>query len=217
MEHTIFRLLITEALPVAFVVLFISSIVEYIFPPFPGDTVMLFGAFLAGRDVLSIPLVFAAGTLGSFAGSLLVYVLGRALGRDYFLRKDFSFFSAEKVTILEGWFARWGGAIIAVNRFAPGFRSFFFVAAGIAKMPLFKVAVYSLVSVILWNLGVFYLGYRMGQQWEKMKGFLELYSNVVIIFIAGVIIIYIIFRIIASRRKKAEKSDSYGGTKTDGV
>lgn len=147
-------------------------------------------------------LVFLSGSLGSFAGSLALYGLGKAKGRDYFIKKNYSFFSAEKVRTLEGRFARWGGIIIAANRFAPGFRPFFFVAAGIARMSIGAVAVYSLISIAAWNLGIFYLGFRLGQQWEKMKHFVQVYSTVVFIFITAAIITYFAVTIIAARRKK---------------
>jgi membrane protein DedA with SNARE-associated domain len=202
MEQPFIHLLQTQTLPIAGVVLFFGSIVEYIFPPFPGDTVFLFGAFLAGRGLLPVWLVFLSGSLGSFAGSLALYGLGRTKGRDYFIKKDFSFFSAEKVRTLEDRFARWGGIIITVNRFAPGFRPFFFVAAGIARMSLVPVAVYSLISITAWNLGIFYLGFLMGQQWEKMKQFVRVYSMVVFIFIAAGIVVYVVVTIAAARRKK---------------
>lgn len=202
MEEPFIHLLQTQALPIAFVVLFLASIIEYVFPPFPGDTVFLFGAFLAGRDLLPIWLVFLAACLGSLAGSLAIYALGKAKGRDYFIKRDFSFFSAEKVRALERRFARWGGVIIAANRFAPGFRPFFFVAAGIARMSLVSVAVYSLISIAAWNLGIFYLGYRVGQQWEKMRSIVQVYSTVVFIFIGTAVIVYIVVLVVAARREK---------------
>ena len=208
MEQPFFELLTTRAIPIAFIVLFIASTIEYVFPPFPGDTVFLFGAFLAAKDLLPISVVFIAGTLGSFAGSLAIYAFGKTKGRDYFLKKDFSFFSASKVKTLEDRFSRWGSAIIVVNRFAPGFRPFFFVAAGIAKMPFLKVAVMSLVSIILWNIGIFYLGYRMGLEWEKMKRFLGLYSNVIIVFITTIIVIYIVFLVVEARHNKKRTTDT---------
>jgi membrane protein DedA with SNARE-associated domain len=211
MEQPFLQLLQTQALPIAFVVLFLASIIEYVFPPFPGDTVFLFGAFLVGRDLLPIWLVFLSGSLGSFAGSLALYSLGKAKGRDYFIKRNFSFFSAEKVRALEDRFARWGGIIIVANRFAPGFRPFFFVAAGIARMPLFAVAVYSLVSITAWNLGIFYLGFRLGQQWEKMKGFVQVYSVIVFSFISAVIIVYVVLMVIEVRRKNKGTTGSGKG------
>ncbi len=202
MEQPFIHLLQTQALPIAFVVLFFGSIIEYVFPPFPGDTVFLFGAFLAGRGLLPVWLVFLSGSLGSFAGSLALYGLGKTRGRDYFIKKNFSFFSAERVRTLEDRFARWGGIIISVNRFAPGFRPFFFVAAGLARMSLLPVAVYSLISITAWNFGIFYLGFLMGQQWEKMKQFVRVYSLVVFIFITAAIVVYIVVKVVAARRKK---------------
>jgi membrane protein DedA with SNARE-associated domain len=211
MEQPFLHLLQTQALPIAFFVIFFTSIIEYIFPPFPGDTVLLFGAFLAGRELLPIWLVFLSGSLGSLMGSLGIYWLGRSKGRDYFIKKDFSFFSADKVRALEDRFAKWGGVIIVINRFAPGFRPFFFVAAGIARMSFPAVAAYSLVSIAAWNFGIFYLGYRLGQQWEEMKGFVQVYSTIVFVFITAVIIIYVVIKVIGARHGKNRTPDAGKG------
>ena len=197
-----YDLMRTETLPIVFVFMFFAATIEYFFPPFPGDTVLLFGAFLTGRGILPIPAVFISVTLGSFIGSLCIYAFGATKGRKYFLKKNFAFFSPSKVRSLESFFRRRGGAVIILNRFAPGFRSFFFVAAGMAKMPLLKVSIYSLLSILIWNTCITYIGNRLGYRWEELRGLLELYSRAAIAILSGLILLYIIYQIALKIKEK---------------
>ena len=71
LTRQIIELLSSGPSTIGAVVLFITALIEYVFPPFPGDTVTLFGAFLAANGSWSVPLVFTAVTLGSASGSAL--------------------------------------------------------------------------------------------------------------------------------------------------
>ena len=62
-------------------VLFLSAAIEYLFPPFQGDTVTLFGAFLVATREWSLALVLGAVTLGSLCGAAGDYWLGAWLAR----------------------------------------------------------------------------------------------------------------------------------------
>jgi membrane protein DedA with SNARE-associated domain len=208
MEEYIYHLMRTGTIYIVFGIIFISSMIEYVFPPFPGDSVILLGSLMAGRGELPVYPIFFLATMGSFVGSIAIYAFGATKGRKYFLKRNFAFFSATKVRSLESFFRRRGGAVIALNRFAPGFRSFFFVAAGIAKMPFIRVSLYSLISIILWNTGLTYIGFRVGGRWEELKELLELYSTVAVIFISGVFVLSIIYQVILNRidKKREDKN-----------
>ncbi len=65
--------------PLAPVILFGASFIEYVFPPFPGDTIVLLGAWYAVHGALSWPTAFAAVTLGAVLGAWFGWRVGRAL------------------------------------------------------------------------------------------------------------------------------------------
>ena len=65
-------------------VVFAAATLEYLFPPFWGDTIMLSGCFLAGLDRVGSLEVFAAAFLGSCLGALGAYGLGRRFGPSSF-------------------------------------------------------------------------------------------------------------------------------------
>src|SRR5207247_8717390 len=62
---------------------------EYVFPPVPGDSTMLFACFLAGTGALRIDAAIAACLASSVAGWTTAYAMSQRLGPCYvFLRAE---------------------------------------------------------------------------------------------------------------------------------
>lgn len=150
--------------------LFISSIVENIFPPAPGDTIAAFGAFLAGTGRLNFFLVYLAATAGSAAGFMILFFFGRFLEREFFIKRNYSFFPKEKIEAVEKWFIKYGYFIIILNRFLPGLRSVISIASGFCSLKTVPVFFLSLISAMVWNLIWIYAGFAIGNNWETVSG-----------------------------------------------
>jgi membrane protein DedA with SNARE-associated domain len=138
--------------PAAPFLLFLASLVEYVFPPFPGDLLVVFGAWYAVQGIVSWPLAFAAVTGGAVLGAALDYSFGRWLGP----RLDASVSrrgrrAADRLARFETAYRRWGPALLLANRFFPGVRAFIFVGAGAARLPLGRVLLLGGISAALWN------------------------------------------------------------------
>ena len=182
-------------------ILFASSFIEYVFPPFPGDTVTLFGAFLAANFEWSVPLVFAVVTLGSLAGSAADYGLGRRLAKtpvDQLTGRKKK--AREKVQPLLEKFEKHGAVYVVVNRFLPGIRAFFFIAAGMARLPLWKVLLWGAVSAAAWNALIIAVGFAIGKNWDRLLGLLRTYTTGAWILI-GAVVVGLIVRWLVKRRK----------------
>jgi membrane-associated protein len=157
-----------------------ASLVEYVFPPFPGDTVTLFGAFLAATARWNVAVVLAAVTAGSLAGAAIDYAIGRRISarpieelspRRRKLR--------ERLAPIIARFERHGAAYVAVNRFLPGIRALIFVAAGAAGLPLGRVLAFGAVSALLWNGLLIGAGFAVGENWELLLDLLRRYTAAV--------------------------------------
>ena len=179
-----------NALPAAllYVALGVSAFVENVFPPIPGDTITAFGAFLVGTHRLSFVWVYTATTVGSIIGFLVLFWVGRYLGRSFFLERDYRFFKAKDILKAENWFQKYGYLLIAVNRFLPGIRSAVAVAGGISRLGIMKVAFLALISCSVWNLIWIWVGYSLGTNWgivrEKMSSILVHY-NIAVVALMG--------------------------------
>ena len=157
--------------PTAYFVLAASAAIEYIVPPFPGDTVSLFGAFLAATAGYSAVWVHLTMTAGSIAGSMATWAFGRSIGRHHdrwpgFLRRRRIRDAIDRVVER---FGRHGAAYLALNRFVPALRAFFFLAAGMHGMRPLPVAFWGGVSAAAWNALILLAGYSVGENWDRLR------------------------------------------------
>ncbi len=143
--------LVARTGPAAPLILFFAAFVEYVFPPFPGDALVVLGSWYATHGKLSWPVTFAMVTAGAVAGAAVDYAVGRWLGARIDERAAAGKLDRERVERFERAYRRFGGLLLVVNRFLPGIRGFFFVAAGAARIPLWEVLLFGGISAAVWN------------------------------------------------------------------
>ena len=146
-----------------------SAFLENIFPPLPGDTIVLFGSFLVGIGRLSFLGAYLSTTTGSLLGFISIYFLGRYLGRRFFIERDYRFLKADDIIKAENWFRKYGYTIIVINRFIPGIRSVIALAGGVSGLDPLKVTILALISGGLWNFIWTILGYSLGSNWDAFQ------------------------------------------------
>lgn len=160
-----------------------ASLIEYLFPPFPGDAILLAGAMLIPIAQWPFVAVLAAVTLGSVLGAALNWRLGRWLAtttRTTWLHRWLERPKvAPRVRALEARFARRGSLYVSLNRFMPGFRAFFFIIAGKVNLPLGKVLAFGALSATLWGLALMGVGYSVGYNVERVVSLLKTYNVIV--------------------------------------
>lgn len=188
--------------PVAYLVLGVSATLEYVFPPFPGDTITLFGTFLAATAGYSVALVYGAITGGSVAGGMLAWGFGRFLGRrrerwPALLRRPGFERAVDRV---QARFERHGAVYLALNRFVPALRAFFFVAAGISGMRAGPVALYGALSAAAWNALLLTVGWSVGANWERVTQISERYASAMIAILAVAFVGWLVRRRLEKRQ-----------------
>jgi len=157
--------------PAAYLVLAAASALEYVIPPLPGDTVTLFGTFLAATAGYDVLLVYVTLTGGSIAGSLVAWSFGLYIGRHEdgwpaFLRGARTRGRIHRVIDR---FERHGAVYLSLNRFLPALRALFFVAAGMAGMRAWRVILFGGISAAAWNLLILFVGFGVGNNWERLE------------------------------------------------
>ncbi len=188
-----------------YIFLFLSAMVENLFPPVPGDTVTAFGAFLVGTGRLSYFLVYAATTIGSVLGFMVLVLAGRLINREFFIKRDYSFFSAKSIMDAERWFSKYGLFVVLANRFMPGIRSVISLVAGISRLNLAWVFFLATLSASVWNLIWIHAGFMLGNNWEVVREnagrLIRQYNIAAGIIIALLIALAFVYRLRASRRR----------------
>jgi len=190
--------------PAAPAILFLGSLIEYVFPPFPGDTLVVLGAWYAVNGKISWPVAFVAVTAGAVLGAWIDYRIGVALGaaleRGAMRRGPITL---EHVRRVEAGYARFGAWFLLANRFLPGIRAFLFVGAGAARLPLGKVLLWGGISAAAWNALLLLVGAFLASNLSEFVGWLERYTAfawVVMAVIAALLLAR--FALAARRRKK---------------
>lgn len=167
----------------SYTILALASFVENIFPPAPGDVITIFAASLVGTGHLSFVWLLFSSTLGSVAGFMSYFFLGRKLGRRFFLEKKYAFLPEDAFDKTELWFARYGYSIVIANRFLSGLRSVISLFCGISQLNLKKVLLYSTLSALIWNFILIYFGSLLGENWALIQDYLKQYGRFVFILI----------------------------------
>ena len=163
-----------------YLVLCACACIENLVPPIPGDTVTVFGGYLAGTGKLNFFGVVASTTLGNFAGFMMLFYAGKLLGRQFFYEKDFRLFSRENFIKVSAWFEKFGYSVILGNRFLSGARSVISLCGGIAGLNTLKVGVYSFISCLVWNVLLVAGGCKVGENWDRIIFMLKRYNTVVL-------------------------------------
>ncbi len=180
-----------------YVFLFFSSLGENLFPPMPGDTFVVLGAFLVGRGHLDFVPAYLSASAGSLLGFMMLYFVGLRWGRKIFQGRTGRFFSQDRLVEVEFWFDRYGYVVIAVNRLLSGFRALVSLGAGIARMDAKRVFGLCLVSVLIWNGILMGVGVYVGENWAVI---VRHYQWIVFVLIAGIILV----SLIRARMRKRE-------------
>jgi membrane protein DedA with SNARE-associated domain len=182
--------------------LYASCVTEGLFPPYPGDTVILLGGFFASLGKLDFFLVFFLSSAGSLTAAMILYYLGQKKGRKIFSQgKILNLKLLEKI---EGWFKRWGEKVILASRFLTGIRSGVALTAGVGNVRPKIMVIYSLISIFLWNGLIIVTAAIFEKNWRALYRFLILYNRIVLTLLGVAIIVVLIYYFI--KRKKKEKN-----------
>lgn len=190
---------------IVYFTLLLFIFLENILPVVPGDAVLIFSAYFAGRGALSPTLTFVLTVLGSIAGFTLAFTLSRHWGRDFFEQRKFSFMPLRRMHKIDHYFHKFGDWSLMIGRLIPGSRLFLALIAGFSKISYPRAFTFTVVSILLWNGAIFFLGKRLGENWTAIKEGLSGYNTIVHYLFIFAILCYVIYRIYKkiSERKRA--------------
>jgi membrane protein DedA with SNARE-associated domain len=134
--------------------------------PLPGETLLIFGAVMAGRGDMSLPALLFFAWIGSVLGDNVGYWIGRKLGRAAISRYGARIgLTAARFEAVEAIFERYGGATVVFARFVNVLRQLNGVVAGTLGMAWLRFLMFNALGaalwVSLWVLGAFYLAEHM--------------------------------------------------------
>jgi membrane protein DedA with SNARE-associated domain len=183
-------------LPVIFALMAVGSACI----PLPSEVVMLFAGFVVadpGQSAshhLTLLGVVLAGLLGTMVGSWIAYGVGRG-GRLELLERHGAkvHMGPTQIERADRWFQRHGEAAVLVGRVIPLVRAFVSLPAGVAKMPLGRFTLFSLIGSLPWVLGLAIAGHALGSDWTSVRKAFE-YVDYAIVAVVVLGVFYIGWR-----------------------
>lgn len=161
-----------------------------VMPFLPGDSLLFaLGALSAGDDAfLQFRILVPTLLVAVFLGDNLNYFVGRKVGLKLFQNPNSKIFRREYLAKTEKFYAKHGGKMVILARYAPIVRTFSPFVAGMAKMNYTRFLVYSVVGAATW-VGIFLgAGYFFGNIPTVKRNFhIVIVAIVVISFLPALI------------------------------
>lgn len=181
--------------------IFLMLAFENIFPPIPSEVILPFGGFMTTTTNLTIPGVIFAATAGSLLGAVILYYIGRLLDVDRMERLVDRWggiirISKKDIRKADAWFDKYGYWTVLFCRMVPLVRSLISIPAGMSGMKFGVFMIFTTIGTLGWNLLLVLIGAALGESWEDIAMYMDVYSNVVYVLIAGGLVIlgYLYFR-----------------------
>lgn len=174
-----------------YIVLFIFSFLENVFPPSPADLVTIIGGSLIVSHSIDYFPTLLVTTLGSAAGFMVIYYIGSQLDKKVVRAGKIKFISVEALYKAENWFSKHGYYVILANRFLPGMRSVISLFAGLSELDTRKTALLASISSLAWNAGIIYLGILFGRNVKYADKIISTYSNIMLIILIVILVVYL--------------------------
>ncbi len=156
----------------------IAMTIESCAIPLPSELILPFAGWSVSRGLIepltSSPWTYwgagVAGVLGNTLGSLASYAIGAYGGRPLVERYGkYVLLSAHDLELAERWFARFGEVTVFFSRMLPIVRTFISVPAGIARMPLWRFTLFSILGAVPWVMLLVWGGMQLGDHWLELK------------------------------------------------
>ncbi len=187
----------------SYVFFFISQSLQILFPPYPGDMILIVEGYLTELADLNILIVLINAILATTLSSILLFYIGEKGEHKILESKIIHYlFDTKIVEKLRGLFARHGALVIIISKLIPGIFSITVISAGIFKVK--KVRAYSAIFAItaIHHSILIILGKLLGENWTIIFRRLNVYNRYIIV--AGILLLigYVLLLVIKKKLLK---------------
>ena len=163
---------------IAYLTISLAMFLENIIPPIPSEIIMPLGGFFVYQQKLNFYILVFWGLLGTIAGSLPWYYLGKLVNEkrlSNFLDKRGKYLgiTSDDLAKSKRWFDKYGVSLVFWGRLVPGIRTLISVPAGMELMPLRKFLVWTTLGSLIWVTLLTYAGYIFGEKYPIIETYLD--------------------------------------------
>lgn len=187
--------------------IFLMIALENVFPPIPSEVILTFGGFMTTYTELTVPGVILAATIGSVVGAVILYGIGLLLDverLEKIIDRWGHILRVKKADIhrADSWFDKYGYWTVFFCRMIPLIRSLISIPAGMSNMKFGMFLLFTTLGTLIWNVLLVVLGSILGESWEDIVAFMDVYSNIAYAIIAVAAVVFIVL-FIRKRKKSA--------------
>ncbi|RAK18594.1 membrane protein DedA with SNARE-associated domain [Anoxybacillus vitaminiphilus] len=177
---------------------------ENIFPPIPSEVILTFGGFMTTTTNLSVIGVITFSTIGSVIGAIILYSIGLLIDvnrMEKIVDKWGHILRLTKKDIYNAnaWFLKYGVWAVFFCRFIPLIRSLISIPAGMSRMNFSVFLLLTTLGTLIWNVTLIKIGTVVGESWESIVGYMDIYSNVVY---AALVLLFILFVVVFIKKNR---------------
>jgi membrane protein DedA with SNARE-associated domain len=145
--------------------LFGAILLENFGMPVPGETLLIASALLASQGEMHIVPLLLIACVAAVTGDNIGYAIGRFGGRKLVLRYGhYVLISEKRLQKAEGFYGRYGGAVVVMARFLAVLRQLNGIVAGTTKMSWRRFLTYNILGAALWVTFWSILFYELGER-----------------------------------------------------
>ena len=177
---------------------FLMIALENVFPPIPSEIILPFGGFMTTYTSMTVTGVVIASTAGSVVGAMILYGIGLLLDVER-LEKIIDRFgnilrvTKEDIHKADAWFDKYGIWTVLFCRMVPLIRSLISIPAGMSNMKFWLFIVFTTAGTLIWNIILVSVGAALGENWDRILEFMDIYSNIAYTIIGLGIIIFLVY------------------------
>ena len=176
---------------------FLLIMLDNLFPPIPSEVILTFGGFWTTQSDLSVFGVVVASTIGSVVGAIILYGIGALVGIKRIERFVDRWGKVLRLTSKDihkanSWFEKYDVWTVFFCRFIPLIRSLISLPAGLAKMNFFTFLLLTTLGTLIWNLVLVNIGAAVGESWETIVHYMDIYSNIAYAVLAIIFIVVVV-------------------------
>ena len=153
--------------------------------PLPSEIIMPFSGYLVYTGQFGLIETGIAGAFGCVAGSVVAYYAGFYGGRPFMEKYGkYVLITHKELDTADRFFAKYGDHAIFISRLLPVVRTFISLPAGIARMNFPKFVIYTFVGSFPWCLGLSWLGFKLGENWNTLGKYFHKFDALIGVGIA---------------------------------
>ncbi|MFC3690045.1 DedA family protein [Aquipuribacter hungaricus] len=175
---------------------------ENLFPPIPSEIILPLAGFTAAQGSFSLLSAILWTTAGSLVGALVLYELGRVVGRDRVVAVAgrLPLVDTKDIEVAERWFQRHGPKAVFFGRMLPIIRSAISVPAGVERMPVLQFLLYTLAGSAIWNTIFIVAGYQLGERWSEVEQYATVLQYIVVAVAVLLVGWFVVSRVVRRQR-----------------